>query len=280
MESLLQVQNLTVRYRSELPGSCAAIDGISFRIAPGEVLGLAGESGCGKTSIALALLGLLSGEIAYVGGSISLRGRELAGVAEKELEKIRGREISLVLQEPGISLSPMMRAGDQVAEVAHAHRGWNWSRCRAEAEAMLARTGLSDTKRILGAYPHQLSGGQRQRVVLAQALIGGPALLIADEPTASLDARSQAEFIALLGDLKDEMKLAILLISHAPEILASLADRLIVMRQGRIVEEGSFAQLYRNSGNEYTRGILRRGVSGCRSAEPSYHPTSREQRVP
>ncbi len=139
-----------------------------------------------------------------------------------------------------------MKIRDQVAEVIHAHNDWKWERCRAEAELALARVGFSDVPRIFSAYPHQLSGGQRQRVVLAQALACKPALLIADEPAASLDARSQSEILALLRKLQRELRISILLISHAPEVQASLADRLMVMANGRIVEQGPFEQLYRN----------------------------------
>jgi len=236
MGNLLEVRHLTIQYRTSHRTSDMrpqlAVDRICLAIEPGEVVGLMGESGCGKSSVALALLGLLP--------------------------KASGAEISLVFQEPEIALSPMMRVGEQVAEVIHAHRHWNWKQCRAEAESMLARVGLVKANGIFSAYPHQLSGGQRQRVVLAQALSCSPALLIADEPTASLDARSQAGFLSLLRSLKDELHLAILLISHTPEIQASLADRLLVMKSGRIVEEGRFEQLYRHSSHPYTRAILRR----------------------
>lgn len=258
MDNLLQVNNLTVRYRMANQRPHSAVDRISFDIAPGEVLGLMGESGSGKSSVALALLGLLHAKSADISGSILFRSQELLRMPERALQQIRGCAISLVFQEPGISLSPMMRAGDQVAEVIHAHRRWDWKRCRMEAEQMLVRVGLTSTERIFSAYPHQLSGGQRQRVVLAQALACDPALLVADEPTASLDARSQADFIALLRSLKEQTHTSILLISHTPEIQASLADRLLVMKCGRIVEAGSFDELYRNSSHACTRLMLRR----------------------
>jgi glutathione transport system ATP-binding protein len=150
-----------------------------------------------------------------------------------------------------------MKIRDQVAEVIHAHNDWKWQRCRAEAELALARVGLADSPRIFSAYPHQLSGGQRQRVVLAQALACNPALLIADEPAASLDARSQSELLALLRELQRELRISILLISHAPEVQASLAGRAMVMANGRIVEQGPFEQLYRNPSHACTRAMLR-----------------------
>ena len=162
-----------------------------------------------------------------------------------------------------------MRVGAQIAEVVHGHKKWSWEKCREEAHSILARVGLEPTHRIFAAYPHQLSGGQLQRVVLAQALVCGPALVIADEPTASLDARSQADFIALLGDLKQRLRMSLLLISHTPEIQASLADRLIMMRDGCVVEEGKFDRLYANPADPYTAAMLRRGpaIGDCEPAE-------------
>jgi ABC-type glutathione transport system ATPase component len=258
MEALLKVDNLSVSYRAPAGRETTAVRGICFQVAPGETVGLMGESGCGKSSIALAIMGLLENERATISGSVSYRGENLVGMAERRLEKLRGAAISLVGQEPAISLCPLMRVGMQIAEVVHAHREWSWEKCREEAHSMLARVGLEPTNRIFSAYPHQLSGGQLQRVVLAQALVCGPALVIADEPTASLDAGSQADFIALLGDLKQRLRMSLLLISHTPEIQASLADRLIMMRDGSVVEEGDFDRLYVNPADPYTAAMLRR----------------------
>ena len=257
MEVLLRVKNLDVSYRGAGPSRHPAVHQVSFEIGESEVLGLMGESGCGKTSTALALLGLLSEEQADVSGSIQFRGEELFATNRSSLRAIRGAGISLVFQEPELALSPVMKIRDQVAEVIHAHNDWKWERCRADAELALARVGFSDLQRISSAYPHQLSGGQRQRVVLAQALACEPALLIADEPAASLDARSQNEILALLRELQQELQISILLISHAPEVQASLADRLMVMANGRIVEQGPFEQLYRNPAHACTRAMLR-----------------------
>jgi ABC-type glutathione transport system ATPase component len=257
MQVLLQVTNLNVSYHGTGSRQHHAVENVSFEIAEGEVLGLMGESGCGKTSIALALLGLFSQDQAQIAGSIQFRGKELLSKDRNSLRAIRGAGISLVFQEPELALSPVMKIRDQVAEVIHAHHDWKWKRCRAEAELALARVGLADSPRIFSTYPHQLSGGQRQRVVLAQALACNPALLIADEPAASLDARSQSELLALLRELQREMNISILLISHAPEVQATLADRLMVMANGRIVEEGPFEQLYRNPSHACTRAMLR-----------------------
>ena len=257
MQNLLQVKDLRVSYRGADAKVRDAVAGVSFEIAGGVVLGLMGESGCGKTSTALALLGLLGDQHAEVSGSVQFRGEELLSMDPRALRVLRGSAISMVFQEPEIALSPVMRAGDQVAEVIHAHKNLSWKQCRAEAEAALVRVRLPNTQRIFSAYPHQLSGGQRQRVVLAQALACQPALIIADEPTASLDARGQSELLALLRELKSELGIAILLISHTPEVQAYLADRLMVMASGRIVEHGIFRDLYRNPSHEITRAMLR-----------------------
>lgn len=257
VDVLLQVRELNIRYRTA-SATRDAVHKVSFDIAAGEIAGLIGESGSGKSTVALALLGLLDKRNANVSGSILFRSRELLALPDHEWQRIRGAAISIIFQEPAISLSPVMRAGQQVAEVIHAHRRSSWRQCRAEAEALLEQVGLKDTGRILAAYPHQLSGGQRQRVALAQALACDPEILIADEPTASLDARSQADFIALLQELRALHRISILLISHTPEIQASLADRLIVMRQGELIETGDFRTVYESPSNPYTRRLLKR----------------------
>lgn len=267
MGGLLQVRDLSVEYKVEGSYVHRAVDRVCFDVARGEVVGLMGESGCGKSSTALALLGLLGKERCEVAGSALFCGQELLGLTEGELQKFRGSKISIVFQEPEIALAPMMRVGNQIAEVIDAHRDWSWKRCRAQAERVLARVGLGQSARIFSAYPHQLSGGQRQRVVLAQALCCEPELLVADEPTASLDARSQAQFLALLRSLKEELGISILLVSHSPELQASLADRLLVMKQGRIIEEGSFERLYRKPIHPYTRLLLRR-TAGLKQTMP------------
>lgn len=256
MEDLLQVRSLTAEFRAGNAAAHRAVDGVSFVIAAGEVVGLMGESGCGKTTLAHALLGLHDRDCIDISGSALFRGQDVLSLGERAVQKIRGAKISLISQEPGIALCPVRRVGEQIAEVLHAHARLGWKECRLEAESWLDRVGLQPIGRYWSAYPHQLSGGQRQRIVLAQALICKPELLIADEPTASLDARNQAEFVDLLRTLKSELGLSVLLISHTPEIQASLADRLMVMRAGRIVEQGTLAQMFRNPSDDYTRAML------------------------
>lgn len=254
MELLLRVRNLAVEF-CDGTKRYGALHGIDFEIGRGEIVGLMGESGSGKSTTALSLLGLFPRDSAQVSGSVLFRGRELLSLSEREWQNVRGSQISLVFQEPEIALSPVMRAGGQVTEVIHAHRNHSWRRCRDEALAALARVGLGDDRFFL-SYPHQLSGGQRQRVVLAQALSCEPALLIADEPTASLDVRSQAEFLDLLKQLRTETGLTVLLISHSPEVQASLADRVLILKEGRILEAGTFEALYDASVNSYTQRLL------------------------
>ncbi len=278
MEHLLQVRNLNVEFLGGDAPPHRAVDGVCFDIAAGEVVGLMGESGCGKTSTALALLGLLPKGSARVLGSVLFHGRELLPLADYEFQKIRGADISLVFQEPEIALNPVMRAGDQVAEVIRAHRDWPRERCRSEAMRRLACVGL-DANRFFQAYPYQLSGGERQRVVLAQALACCPALLIADEPTASLDARAQANLLAVLRSLKDQMGLAILLISHSAEVQASLADRLLIMKEGQIIEQGVFAGVQGQPAHPYTKSLWRtKPLPSSSAIEPAAesHAAARE----
>jgi ABC-type dipeptide/oligopeptide/nickel transport system ATPase component len=235
---LLEVDNLTVQYCPQGPPEIA---NVSFAIAPGEVVGLAGESGCGKTTLALSLLRLLPPSARVVTGSIRFRGQELLALSERQLEAIRGARISMVLQEPGIALHPMLPVGEQIADVLQGHNPWSRRRCREEATRMLLRVHLKNVGRIYAAYPHQLSGGQRQRVVIAQALACQPDLIVADEPTASLDSRTQVEILNVLRELRERSGTAMLLVSHNPAVLAMLADRVMVIHAGRIMEQSDIA---------------------------------------
>jgi oligopeptide/dipeptide ABC transporter ATP-binding protein len=256
LDALLQVRDLTVRYDQDGQQEITAVRGVSFDISPGEILGLLGESGCGKTTLARALLHLLPEHSRIIQGSVRLRGRELLGLKEREMRTIRGAEVSLIPQDPGIALNPCMRVGYQLAEVVRAHRPWNRNRCFEEATALLARVRLDDTARIFEAYPHELSGGERHRVVIAQALACSPALVVADESTASLDSTTQAEILSLFRELKTEREMSWLLITHSPRILSGLADRVLVMYAGRIVEAGSSDEILSAPLHPYTQGLL------------------------
>ncbi len=255
--SLLEVRDLGVEFLTLDGSRLAAVRGASFDVAPGEGVGILGESGSGKTTVALALLGLLPPNARVACGSVQYRGRELLALPEGELQPVRGKEISIVFQEPGLALNPVRRAGEQIADVIGAHQDWRRERCSKEALSLLERVCPDDAARIFRAYAHELSGGQRQRVVLAQALACRPALVIADEPTSALDTTVQAEILALLRELKREFGIALLLITHHPAILAGLADRVLVMYAGRIVEESSLADLVAAPLHPYSVALLR-----------------------
>lgn len=258
---LLRVAGLSVRYdttrrkggqdSTARPALCEA----NLTIAPGETLAVVGESGSGKTTLGMALMGLLP-EGAQVSGSVRFGEQEICGMGERDLRKIRGARISAIYQEPGLALHPMLRAGEQIAEVHRAHFRVSRGKARAAAMKMAERMFRSDAARIVRAYPHELSGGQQQRVVIAQALVCRPALVIADEPTASLDGETQGEILELLAELKREMNLALLLITHNIALVPRIADRMAVMYAGRIVEQGRAAEVLREPRHPYTRMLV------------------------
>jgi len=273
--ALLEVGDLAVEYTSGSGHGVVAVDGISFDLDAGEVVGLLGESGCGKTTLLLALLGLLPPEARIVRGTIRFRGRDLRTLDARERRRMRGADIAIVFQEPALALNPVRRVGSQVAEVIHAHRDGGGRRGRDDALSMLAEVGLDEPDRFYEAYPHELSGGQRQRVVLAQALACRPAVLLADEPTASLDSTTQAELRALLARLQARFGLAVLMASHDLGALAALARRVLVMYAGRLVEAGTPLQVFGAPLHPYSRGLARafpRVPSAAETRAPSMVP--------
>jgi ABC-type glutathione transport system ATPase component len=229
MESLLQVQNLSIHYCGRDGIQRRALDNLSLEIGAGETVGVLGPSGCGKTTLALALLRLLPKTARVVSGSIRFREHNMLDADERTLQRIRGAEASIIFQEPAASLNPLMRVGDQIAEVVRAHMNGSRRSWRGEAESALAEVRLGDA-RIYTAYPHQLSAGQRQRIAIAQALVCKPTFLIADEPTSALDNTTQAEILTLLKELKQRLQIALLFITHNPALLVGLADRLLIMK--------------------------------------------------
>lgn len=256
METLLDIGGLDVAYRQPDGNDMRVLSQVRFGMAAGEGVGVLGESGCGKTTLALAIPRLLPRTARLESGAVLFRGRDLLRLSDREMEAVRGAQIAAIFQEPGIALNPVLRVGEQVADVVRVHRGGSRAKCRAEAEAALSLVQLADTRRIYSAFAHQLSGGQRQRVLIAMALACRPALLIADEPTALLDATVQAEILDLLKELKRQLGMAVLLISHNPAVLARIADRVLVMYAGRIVEEASATKIFAEPLHPYTRGLL------------------------
>jgi len=232
-----------------------AVNGVDFDLAAGEALAVVGESGCGKTLLARALLGLAP-EAARVSGSISIGGRELVGSNAEEWRRVRGRQISLVFQEPASAFDPVATVGAQIVEAVRAHRKVARSEARRTAIERLREVGFPDPLRGMTEYPHRLSGGLKQRAFLAMALASDPAVLVADEPTTALDATVAAQVLELLDRLRLDRGLALLLITHDLGTVATHADRVIVMYAGRVVEEATAADLFRAPRHPYTRGLL------------------------
>ncbi|MCX7683739.1 MAG: ABC transporter ATP-binding protein [Acetobacteraceae bacterium] len=251
MRPVLDVAGLSIRF----PNGLAAVDGVSLRAMPGETLALVGESGCGKSATALAIIGLLA-EGTEVGGAVRLAGTDLLGLSAEEMRRLRGSDVAMIFQEPMTSLNPAFTAGDQVAEAIRAHRPIGRRAAFDEAVAMLERVRIPDAARRARQYPHEMSGGMRQRVMIAMALACRPKLLIADEPTTALDVTVQAQILSLLDDLKRETGTAVLLITHDLGVVADHADRVAVMYAGRIVESAPAGELFARPGHPYTIGLL------------------------
>jgi peptide/nickel transport system ATP-binding protein len=254
VDNLLQVHSLTVEYCLGT-ATFAAVRNVSFSIASGEIVGLLGESGCGKTTTALSLLNLLPDASAVTSGSIFLGNRDLLSMSEDQLREIRGTEIAIIYQDSAV-LNPVIRVGDQVAEVLRAHRRCSRKELEGKVRDLLASIGLSDGERLYNAYPHQLSGGQRQRIAIAQALICEPALVIADEPTASVDDDTAVDILSLISRMRQNCGTSFLIISHDPNALAGIASRVIVMYAGEVVENGPAEEVFSNPMHPYTRALL------------------------
>lgn len=255
MMSLLQVNGLKTVFLTD-QGPVPAVENISFTIKPGEILGLVGESGCGKSVTALSILRLISPPGKIIDGDVLFEGSNLLKLPEKEMQQIRGRKISMIFQEPMTSLNPVLSVGYQVGETLIIHKGYKRKDARSAAVELLRAVKIPDAEKRVDQYPHQLSGGMRQRVMIAMAIACRPALLIADEPTTALDVTIQAQILDLLQSLRAEFGLSILLITHALGVVAEVADRVIVMYAGKIVEEAPVRELFENPGHPYTVGLL------------------------
>jgi oligopeptide/dipeptide ABC transporter ATP-binding protein len=254
--SLLEVKDLRTYFqtRAEL---VRAVDGVSLYLNQGELLGLVGESGCGKSITALSIMRLIAPPGKIVGGDIIFDGKNLLELSEAEMREIRGDDIAMIFQDPMTSLNPVFTVGEQIAEALRLHRKLSRKAARAAAIEAMREVAIPDPARRIDDYPHQLSGGMRQRVMIAMALACDPKLLIADEPTTALDVTIQAQILELLDDLGKSRDLAVLLITHDLGVVAEVADRVAVMYTGRIVEESPVQELFARPKHPYTEGLLR-----------------------
>lgn len=255
MDSLLKVEGLQVQFQTK-KGVNTSVDGVSFSIEKGEILGIVGESGCGKSVTSLSILQLLGTNANISRGSIQLEGRELLGLSEEEMCKIRGNEIAMIFQDPMTALNPTLTIGEQLIEPLVIHQGYSKQDARREAVEVLKKVGIAAPEKRMNEYPHQLSGGMRQRIMIAMAVSCAPKLLIADEPTTALDVTIQAQILELMLELRQKMNTAIILITHDMGVVAETADNILVLYAGKVVEYGSVKDIFNSPRHPYTQGLL------------------------
>jgi len=255
MPQLLEVTDLQTHFPTR-DGIVKAVDGVSFGISEGEMLGLVGESGCGKSITALSIMRLVSEPGKIVGGSVRFRGKELLEASSSEMRDLRGNDIAMIFQDPMTSLNPVFKVGEQIAEALRLHRKLSTKDARDAAIEAMREVSIPSPDRRVNDYPHQLSGGMRQRVMIAMALACDPELLIADEPTTALDVTIQAQILELLNDLRKSRKLAVLLITHDLGVVAETVDRVCVMYTGKVVEGAPVAEIFADPKHPYTKGLL------------------------
>jgi oligopeptide/dipeptide ABC transporter ATP-binding protein len=251
---LLRLREVCVAYPTASGAAVPVVRNVDLQLAPGEILGLAGESGCGKTQLLLSILGL-NGPHALVSGSVNYRGQELVGLRTAELNAVRGARIAMVFQDPATALNPYLRIGAQLIEMLRAHARVSERQARERAFEMLEAVQIGDARRRLRQYPHELSGGMRQRVVIAMALMASPEMLLADEPTTALDVTVQAQILRLLRELCERRGIAVLLVTHDMGVIAELADRVAVMYAGRIVEQAPVETLFERALHPYSEAL-------------------------
>jgi oligopeptide/dipeptide ABC transporter ATP-binding protein len=254
-EPLLDVRGLEVAFATE-DGIVQAVDGVDFKLERGKVLGIVGESGSGKSVTSLTLLGLTRGPNARFGGEAIYKGKNLLGMSEDDLREVRGAEIAMIFQDPMTSMNPVYKVGQQIVEQIRLHTKVSKREARARAVALLEQVGIPNAKRRVDDYPHQFSGGMRQRAMIAMALSCNPDVLIADEPTTALDVTIQAQILELIGQLKDEYDSSVILITHDLGVVADVADDILVMYAGRVVEHGPKRKLFYDPQHPYTWGLL------------------------
>jgi peptide/nickel transport system ATP-binding protein len=255
-QPLLEIENLQTHFFTDR-GQIPAVDGVSIRVNKGEVVGIVGESGCGKSVTSLSVMRLVPnppGKI--VGGSIRFKGEELVAASEKRMRELRGNEIAMIFQEPMTSLNPVYTIGDQIGEVIRLHTGATKKEARQRSIDMLKKVGIPRAEAIVDEYPHQLSGGMRQRVMIAMAMACNPELLIADEPTTALDVTIQAQILDLMRQLNRESETAIMMITHDLGVVAEMCHRVVVMYAGNVVEEGDVRSILKEPKHPYTIGLL------------------------
>jgi peptide/nickel transport system ATP-binding protein len=253
--ALLEVENLQTHFGT-IDGVVRAVEGLSFHIDAGETVAIVGESGCGKSVTSMSIRRLIAEPPGKIAGRISFQGRNLLELPDAEMRKIRGKDISMIFQEPMTSLNPVLTVGRQIGEAVRLHEGLSAQEAEKRSIAMLSLVGIPAPERRVKEYPHQLSGGMRQRVMIAMALACNPKLLIADEPTTALDVTIQAQILDLMRDLKRRVGAAIMLITHDLGVVAEMAERVVVMYAGRKVEEATAAEIFANPQHPYTRGLL------------------------
>ncbi len=256
MTSLLTIEGLRTHFTTP-EGTVRAVDGVDLTIAPGEILGVVGESGCGKTVTALSILRLIDRPGRIVAGRIDFAGRDLLRLSDREMTEIRGNDIAMIFQQPKVSLNPVIRIGQQIAEQFIRRRGLTRKAALDEAVKLLTDVGIPSPASRLNSYPHELSGGQAQRVMIAVALALHPRLLIADEPTTAVDVTVQAQILRVLRDRCKELGASLILVTHDLGVVAQLADRVAVMYAGQVVEQATAIDLFDNPRHPYTRGLLR-----------------------
>lgn len=254
MNARLEVTGLRVRFDTD-EGSVLAANGVSFSLRPGGVLAIVGESGCGKSVTAMAILGLLP-PTATREGSVKLEGRELVGLSQRRMRQIRGRELSMIFQEPMTSLNPAFTVGFQIAEVLRRHEALDRAAARWRAAELLDLVRIPEPGKRAGEYPHQMSGGMRQRVMIAMAVACNPKVLLADEPTTALDVTIQAQVLDIMRDLREQLGTSIVLITHDLGVVADIAEDVVVMYAGHVVESGDVDTLFANPRHPYTIGLL------------------------
>jgi oligopeptide/dipeptide ABC transporter ATP-binding protein len=254
-QALLDVHDLGVSFATE-DGTVRAVDGVSFSLAPGDILAIVGESGSGKSVSVMSLMGLTRGVNARFEGSAEFKGRDLIAAGEEEMRKVRGAEIAMIFQDPMTSLDPVYRIGQQIVEQILAHEEISKGEARDRAIKLLDEVGIPRARERIDAYPHELSGGMRQRVMIAMALSCDPSILIADEPTTALDVTIQAQILDRIKALRDRTGTAVILVTHDLGVVADVADRIAVMYAGRIVEEGSVDSIFYDPQHPYTWGLL------------------------